>query len=253
MNLGFLSMEVRRVLRDKVSLFFIAVLPAFFYLIFGAAQSYSDASAGNGNVAFYIMVAMAAYGTCTATAGIGGMAAVERAEGWGRQLGLTPLRDSQYVVTKTLLAMIVALIPIGLTFVLGVITGAHAPGRVWLLSGVILVLGSVVWALYGLCFGLAFRSEAAVSAATGILVVLAFLGNVFVPLSGTMLAIAKFTPLYGFVTLARYPLTEGYGVDSGGDLLPHEALWIPLTNMIVWAAVFAILATLLVRRGRGRK
>ena len=40
--------------------------------------------------------------------------------------------------------------------------------------------------------------------------ILAFLGNIFFPLSGVMLTIAKFTPLYGYVALARYPLTEGH-------------------------------------------
>ena len=61
---------------------------------------------------------------------------------------------------------------------------------------------------------------------------MAFLGNIFVPLTGTMLAIAKFTPLYGYVALARYPLTEGYQVDGS-----HEPLWIAVTNVTVWAVI----------------
>lgn len=253
MNLGYLQMEVRRVLRDRVTLFFIAILPSFFYLIFGAAQDYSKEEAGNGNVAFYIMVGMAAYGATTATAGIGGMAAVERSQGWGRQLGLTPLRDRQYVATKTALAVIVAMIPISLTYLLGVVTGAQADLGVWMISAVVLVAGSVVWALYGLCFGLAFRSEAAVSAASGILVLLSFLGNIFLPLSGLMLDIARFTPLYGYVALARYPLTEGLGIDGAGNQLARESLWVPIANVSVWAVFFAVLATWLVHRGRGRQ
>ena len=76
------------------------MLPAFFYLIFGARRSYSTEDAGNGNVAMLIMISMAAYGAVTATTGIGGEAAVERMQGWGRQLGLTPLRDSSYVVDE---------------------------------------------------------------------------------------------------------------------------------------------------------
>ncbi|WP_317259691.1 hypothetical protein [Kocuria atrinae] len=68
--------------------------------------------------------------------------------------------------------------------------------------------GSVVFALYGLAAGLLFRSEGAVGAASGLLVVFAFLGNVFMPLSGALLEFARFTPLYGIVGLARYPITE---------------------------------------------
>ena len=119
MNATFTGLELRRVFRDYVSMFFIAVLPAFFYLIFGAAQGASSEDAGNGNVAMYVMISMAAYGAVTATTGIGGMAAVERMQGWGRQLGLTPLPDSGYVLMKAVVAVVVAAIPITLIYLLG--------------------------------------------------------------------------------------------------------------------------------------
>lgn len=251
MNATFLALEIKRVLRDYASMFFIVVLPAFFYLIFGAAQEYSKQDAGNGNVAMLIMISMAAYGAATATTGIGGRAAVERMQGWGRQLGLTPLRDFSFVSMKTVLAVIIGSVPIVLTCLLGVLTGAEGTVATWALSALALVLGAIVWALYGLSAGLLFGSEAAVGAASGLLVILAFLGNIFIPLSGTMLTIAKFTPLYGYVALGRYPLTEGYVLD--GDRLVHETLWIPAANVAVWTAILALLATWLVRRGRGRQ
>ena len=251
MNATFLGLEVKRVLRDYASMFFIVVLPAFFYVIFGAAQEYSKEDAGNGNVAMLIMISMAAYGAATATTGIGGRAAVERMQGWGRQLGLTPLRDSAYVSMKTVLAVVIGAVPIVVTYVFGVVSGAEGTARAWLLSALALLVGAIVWALYGLCAGLMFRSEAAVGAASGLLVIFAFLGNIFMPLSGTMLAIAKFTPLYGYVALGRYPLTDGYVLD--GETLVHEALWIPMANVGAWTAIFALLATWLVRRGRGRQ
>lgn len=253
MSVTFLALEVKRILRDWASLFFIVLLPAFFYLIFGAGQDFSDEAVGNGNVAMYIMIAMAGYGAATATTSIGGRAAVERLQGWGRQLGLTPLRDGSFVAIKTLLALLIALVPIALTFVLGVLTGAQASTSAWLLSALALAVGAVLWSLYGLCAGLAFPSEAAVGAASGVLVILAFLGNIFMPLSGTLLTISKFTPLYGYVALARYPLTEGVVVTSDGATGAHEPLWIPVTNVAVWTLIFAVIARLLVRRGRSRQ
>ena len=48
MNATYTGLELRRVLRDYTSLFFIAVLPAFFYVIFGASQDWSGQQAGNG-------------------------------------------------------------------------------------------------------------------------------------------------------------------------------------------------------------
>lgn len=252
MNPTFLGLELKRFVRDYASLFFIAGLPAFFYLVFGAAQDYSSQEVAHGNVALLIMVSMAGYGAATATTGVGGRAAVERLQGWGRQLGLTPLTDPAYVAAKTVVALVVAAIPIGLTYGLGVVTGAEGTLQAWLLSGLALALGAVVWSLYGLCAGLAFRSEAAVGAASGMLVILAFLGNIFMPLSGIMLTIAKFTPLYGYVALARYPITDGWYVDADG-VAYHEALWLPAANVVAWMLVFAVTAILLVRRGRARQ
>lgn len=253
MNAIYTLLELRRVFRDYVSMFFIAVLPAFFYLIFGAAQEFSNENAGNGNVGMYVMISMAAYGAVTATSGIGGMAAVERMQGWGRQLGLTPLPDSSYVQMKAVMAVAVAAIPITLIYLLGVLTDAEGSVAAWLFSAMIVLVGAVVFALYGLVFGLAFRSEAAVSAASGSLVILAFMGNIFFPLSGTLLTLARFTPLYGYVSLARYPLTEGYLVNTINGAVTHEALWVPLLNVSVWAVIFAVLAVWLVRRGRARQ
>ena len=245
-------LELRRVLRDPVTLFFTIALPAFLFLIFGTSESWAGEKVGNGNVAMSIMIAMAAYGAVTATVGIGGQAAVERAQGWGRQLGLTPLRDSSYVGVKVALAATIALGPIAVIYVLGAIVGAEGDASAWALSALVLVVGSLVFALYGLCFGLLFRSEAAISGASGSVVILGFLGNIFFPLTGALLTVAKFTPLYGYASLARYPLTEGWIVS--GDAAPiHEPLWMPVTNVIVWTMILAIAATLLVRRGRGRQ
>ncbi|HLV55520.1 MAG TPA: ABC transporter permease [Actinotalea caeni] len=255
MTAVYYAMELRRTGRDVVNLFFTAVLPAFLYVIFGASQDYSTdmLPTGRGNVAMYIMVSMAAYGAVTATTGIGGMAAVERMQGWGRQLGLTPMRDSRYVLVKAQLGLTIALIPVALIYVIGFATGAAGELRAWLLSGVLVLAGAALFSLYGLVFGLAFRTEGAVSAASGSLVILAFLGNLFFPLSGTMLTIAKLTPLYGIVALAREPLTEGWLVATDGAAPVHDPLWVPVANVAVWLTILTVLAVLLVRRGRARQ
>jgi ABC-2 type transport system permease protein len=254
MNVTYLGLELKRFLRDVMGVFFTAVLPAFLYVIFGAAQSWSKESVGNGNVAWYVMISMAAYGAVTATVSVGGSAAVERMQGWGRQLGLTPMRDSTFVVTKAMVAMIIACIPVGLIYIIGALTGAQATAAAWVVGAIIVLVGAAIFSIYGLIFGLAFRSESAVGAASGSLVILAFLGNIFFPLSGTLLTIATFTPLYGYVSLARRPLTEGYilnGTESSTML--YEPLWQPITNMIIWTLIFAALAIAAVRVGRRRQ
>ncbi|ROR72478.1 ABC transporter permease [Bogoriella caseilytica] len=254
MNLTYTVIELKRVSRDLTSMFFIAVLPALLFLIFGSVQDYSDDSAGNGNVTLYVMASMAAYGAVITTTGVGGAAAVERMQGWGRQLGLTPMRDGGYVAAKSTVALVIALIPISLIYLLGYLTGAEGTAGAWVFSALIVVAGAGVFSLYGLAVGLIFRSEAAVGAASGSLVILAFLGNLFFPLSGVMLTIAKFTPLYGFAQLARRPITEGalVSVDATGPP-EFEPLWVPLVNLGAWTLVFAVACVLLVRRGRRRQ
>lgn len=253
MNATYIGLELKRIFRDPVSLFFTAGLPVFFYLIFGAGMSWGDEPAGNGNVAMMIMASMAAYGAVSAAVALGGMAAIERMQGWGRQLGLTPLTDNGYVGVKVTLAVLITAIPIGLVYAAGALTGASGTAPAWLLSALILILGAAVFALYGLIFGLAFRTEAAVSAASGSVVILGFLGNVFFPLSGTLLTIAKFTPLYGLNSLARYPISEGVVLDGTSGALLHEPLWIPLANVGGWLLILTVLATLLVRKSRSRQ
>jgi ABC-2 type transport system permease protein len=196
----------------------------------------------------YVMISMAAYGAVTATTSIGGSAAVERQQGWGRQLGLTPLADSSYIAMKAVVAMTVAALPILLTYTLGALTGARGSTRAWALSALLCLVCSSVFAVYGLLIGTAFRSEAAVGAASGTMVIFAFLGNLFIPLSGPLLAIAKFTPLYGYAGLARYPLSEGYLADGTSD-----PLWLLVANVLAWLLVFGSLAVFFVRRGRERQ
>lgn len=252
MNATILRLELTRLLRDRASLFFTAGLPAFFYVIFGAIQDYGDQSVGNGNVAMLIMIAMAAYGAVTATVNTGGRAATERMQGWGRQLGLTPMTDREFVATKVALSVLIAAIPVTLVYLLGFLTGAEGSLQAWVLSAVLLLLGAVAFSLYGLCFGLGFGTEAALAAASGSVVILGFLGNVFIPLSGLMLDIGRFTPLYGYVALARYPLTEGAIVSAEGAI-SSEPLWLPVANVTVWTLILGLVAVLLVQRGRARQ
>ncbi|MGH1488693.1 MAG: ABC transporter permease [Acidimicrobiales bacterium] len=252
-NTTYYRLELRRVLRDRTSLFFTVGLPGFLYLIFGAQQDFGDEPVREGNVAMWIMIAMAAYGAVTATTNVGGSAALERMQGWTRQLGLTPLRDRDYVTVKAATAVTVGALPIAVVFAIGAVTGAKAPLHVWAISAVALVLGAVTFALYGLTFGLALRSEAAVNAAGGSIVILSFLGNIFVPLTGWQLTLAKFTPLYGYVSLARRALTGGGTVDPGNGELIAEPLWQSVTNVAVWMTLLATVTIFLVRRGRSRQ
>ncbi|MDT0186800.1 ABC transporter permease [Microbacterium sp. ARD31] len=237
-------LDLRRQLRDRFGMFFIVGLPAFMFLVFGLG---SEDRVGSGNVAMYVMISMAAYGAVTATTGVAGSAATEQVMGWGRQLGLTPMRPLAFVATKAVIAMVVALMPVTLIFGIGALTGARGSWSDWVLAAALVWLGSALFAIYGLAMSLVFRGPNATGIASGMIVVLAFLGNVFTPMSGLLLDIGRLTPLYGYAALARFPLTEGY-LSSGG----RDPLWLPVANVLAWTVIFSLLALWGVRRSRAR-
>lgn len=253
---GYIGFELIRNLRMFSSLVFMVMLPVAMYIIFGGMQSYSQEElwSGRGNISAQIMIGMATYGTVIATSNLAGAAAVELQQGWGRQLALTPFTRAGYVLSKTVVALLLALLPIIAVFVVGAMMSAKMDAWIWPASGGLIVLGGVVFALYGLAFGLLFRSESAVSAASGLVVILMFLGNAFVPLSGFLLDLSPFTPVWGVMQLALWPLNEGMALDPDAVSGSIEyALWQPLTNIAVWATAFGLLAVFGARRGTSRR
>ena len=60
------------------------------------------------------MIGIAVYGAMLAATSGGAMVSIERAQGWSRQLRLTPLRPAAYIAIKILVAML-----LGLTSVVG--------------------------------------------------------------------------------------------------------------------------------------
>lgn len=244
-----LRIEGVRQLRNPYTLAFTLAMPVAMYLLFGAGAGYAGLSAGNGNVSFYVMTSMAAYGTAVAMSSLTSLAATEARQGWGRQLAMTPLSTAGYAITKLLTAVAFAALALAAVFTAGWLTGAQVDD-VWrwvATAGIILGLG-LTYGLYGLGVGLFFSSDSAAALASISMTFFAFFGNVFMPLDGVMLDIARFTPLYGFVALARWPLTEGLLTTGQSD-----ELWMVLTNVVVWLAVFAALVTVGVKRSRARQ
>lgn len=244
-----LRVEALRQLRNPYTLAFTLAMPVGMYLLFGAGASYGSMSMGHGNVSFYVMVSMATYGAAVAMTSSTSAAAVEAAQGWGRQLAMTPLGAGGYAVTKLITALAGAALAVALVFLVGALTGAQATdGWRWAACAALILGGALLFGLYGLGMGLAFRSDAATTLASISLTFFGFFGNVFMPLDGTMLDIARFTPMYGVVALARWPLTDGV-LTTGQTDQP----WAIALNIVVWAAAFAALVAVGVKRSRARR
>ena len=243
-NITFLSLEVRRALRNRRTLIFLFLFPVLlFALIAGPQVNKTVGGPGTPSIGPYVMISMAVYGAMIACTSGGAMVATERAVGWSRQLRLTPLRPVAYVTTKVLTAMVLGLVAVGVMLIVGALFGVRMPAHVWVLSGLAAWLGAIVFAAFGLFVGYLLPAENAMQFIGPLLGIMAFFGGLFQPLSSMshgLQLIAKFIPVYGVGVLARSPLT-------------HETIGtVAIVNMVGWVALFGLGATLLFRRDTKR-
>ena len=244
-----LRVEALRQLRNPYTLAFTLAMPVAMYLLFGAGGDVGHLSAGHGNVSFYIMVSMAAYGTAVAMSSLSSLAAAEAKQGWGRQLAMTPLGTAGYALTKLINALTFAVLALVAVFIAGLATGAQSDDMWrWAATAMIILGAGLMFGLYGLGVGLFFNSDSAAALASISMTFFGFLGNVFMPLDGIMLEIARFTPMYGFAALARWPLTDGTLTTGQSD-----PLWALLLNMGAWTAFFVLLVVAGAKRSRARR
>lgn len=239
-----LRIEVRRLVRNRRTLIFTLVFPVFFFLIFGLNSAYANQSAGNVNVSAYIMVSMALYGAILATSSGGAVVSIERAAGWSRQLRLTPLTPVAYVVTKMLTSLVLGFVSVAAVFATGLVTGKPSmPVHLWIIAGLSVWIGSLLFSAYGLFIGYLLPSENVMQIMSFTLMIFAFGGGLFVPLSQfpqVIQDIAAYTPLYGLNQWVHAPLT--------GDPI----LWAWTVNVAAWLAIFVFGAVWRFRRDTAR-
>lgn len=235
----FAGHDALRLRSDFAALFFSIALPVFFYFVFGAAQDYANVRLPGGNVGAFVMIGMSLYAGITGAVGAAGTVATEQRTGWGRQLALTPLTTAQIAFANLTNIVIRAALPVIAVFIAGACSGAELDGINWLTCLVLSIVLSIPFGFYGLIWAQLLPSENSVSIASSSIVVLAFAGNLFILLEGTMLEIAKFTPLYGAQSLARWPVT-------------NQGVSVALVNIAVWTTIFVGTSVLLRRRDKNR-
>jgi ABC-2 type transport system permease protein len=231
-TLTYLRIELMRKLRNRRTMIFTLAFPVLMYIIIGLPlrdQPLTSDPSGP-SVAAYIMVSMAMYGAMMSATQTGAAVGVERAQGWSRQLRLTPLNPLVNVVIKMIAGMVLGLLAIIATYIAGAISGIELTPFQWIATGLAAwLLAGAVFTTLGLMVGYMVPGENAAQITSLAIVLLSFLGGLFYPVSTMpdfMQTIASFTPVYGISQIARAPLT-GEGVDI---------LW--FVNALVWLAIF---------------
>ena len=226
--------EIYRLRRNRRYLIMSMALPVVLYLLVGTR---AKATVYGVDFAAYYMVAMATFGSFSgALMNNSVRISQERKEGWIRQLRLTPLPSSSYVIAKLIAAMAITVPSVLIVLLLGAFVGhVHMAIGSWITIAVIVILGALLFAALAVAIGYRFQPDQVQPIATIIYFVFIVLGGVFFPLSGTIEQIGQYTPAYEAVKIST-------DVISGASV--SAAL---VAGMVIWLAVFVGLATLSVR------
>ncbi|MEU1985020.1 ABC transporter permease [Nocardia sp. NPDC019395] len=241
-RVAFLRMELIRMLRNRRTLLITLVMPPLFFALFGLQSDYRTQPFGSGNVTGYVMVSLAVYGAMVATTSGGAMVAIERAQGWSRQLRLTPLRPVAYIATKVAVAMVLGLASVTVVFAVGAICGARLTPSAWVFCFLLAWVCSLVFAAFGLFLGYLLPSENVMQILGPALAALSFGGGLFIPLHGWLGTLSAFFPTHGVATLVRMPF---------GDT-SDTSIALAVVNVAIWTAVFVGGAAMMFRRDTAR-
>lgn len=243
MNIRFLLLELRRAVRNGRYLIFTVVLPTVMLLLFVNLYGGKGETFPNGlPVVTSLMMNMALFGVMSGPLATGARIAVERGSGWQRQLRLTPLSSTGYVLTKGALGMLVALPAVLLvSLVGGVVEGVRLEPGQWAAVLLTLWLAAVPFVLIGIVIGLLASPDGmqAITAASSML--FGLLGGIWIPADvapGWLRTVMEVLPTYWVKQLAQAPLVPG--TEVGRALLVVGA----------WVLVLGFVAARRFRAGR---
>ncbi|TLS47298.1 ABC transporter permease [Streptomyces montanus] len=220
--LGYLRLEVRRTLRDTGFVIGGVVMPVAMYLLFTNLGGGDD-----GGWKTASMVGMAAYGAMGSALNTGGGVAEDKANGWLRQLRVTPMTPRQVVAGRaltgavTVLPAILAVLAAG-----GVVNGVRMDAWKWFVIALLLWLGSIPFTLLGLGNGYRLTAQTTGVANLGCNLVMAVVGGLWFPLSlfpEWLRSVSPYTPTNRFAQLGT-AVADGHAPTLGALLV--LAFWL---------------------------
>lgn len=243
MSTGYLVLETKRAIRNPRSLVFTIVFPVVLFLIYRGLYGDQKIQGTNATYTVFLMCSMAAYGGMMAAMSSSARTAIERSTGWQRQLRLTPLSSTGYLVSKVAVSMFVALPSVALVSLVGVVSGAHLSATGWVQVILGVWVATLPFAVLGLLIGQLASADNLQIYQTGTMLFLALIGGLFIPVTvfPTWLGdIAKVLPSYW---LARI----GQGAELGNHDLGHA-----VEILAIWTVVLVFLVLRRYRRDSAR-
>jgi ABC-2 type transport system permease protein len=226
-------LEIARLRRNKRYLIFTVLLPVMFYLIFGRQHA---SGYGVSFKAFY-MIGMATLGAFSGAFNGNTMRiSQERKDGWIRQLRLTALPASAYVVAKVMASMVTTVPSIVIVFLLGRFYGdVQLPIWKWVVCAAAIWIGTLIFAALAVGLGYKLNPDSVQPITFVIYFFFSIFGGLWFPLSGGLGKFGEFTPTYQVIKISTDVIAQG-----------NVAL-VNVIGLVAWFAVFVALATWAVR------
>ena len=225
--------EISRLRRNKRYLIFTVALPVMFYLIFGKQKA---TGYGVAFAAFY-MVGMATFGAFSGAFNNNTIRiSQERKDGWIRQLRLTPLPASGYVVAKILASMVTTVPSIVIVFLLGrFYGGVQMQIWKWIVCALAIWVGTLIFAALAVALGYKLDPDSVQPVTIVVFFFFSIFGGLWFSLSGALQKFGEFTPTYQIVKLTTDVIRTG------------SVALVNVIGIVIWFAIFVALATLAVR------
>jgi ABC-2 type transport system permease protein len=225
---SYLRLELLRGFRNPVGLVLLTCFPLGLYLLWTKVLTVVP-QGQRGDFAAYTMVSMATYGAMGGALFIGGAIALERGNGWLRQLAVTPLPAHGYVTAKLLSGATTVLPSIVVVLAAGaLLSGVRLPLGTWPALVLLIWAGVMPFAALGIAFGYTLKGQTANLAMIAVYFALSVLGGLWLPVQAMpagMRALAEYSPAYqagslGWRALDGQPPTwASLGVLAGWTLL----------------------------------
>lgn len=246
MSLTYIRLESWRQLKNARGLIFSLAVPIIMLFAFGGAYGGGGAVDPVTGLPWLVVltIQMSAYGAMIAALGQSFSIVTERSIGWNRQLRVTALSGTGYLVSKVIAAMIVAALSIVVIDVISIV-GLHTslPPLGWLTAGIALWIGIIPFALLAIIIGQVAKPEFAQPLFTVVFLGLSLLGGLWVPLQifpAWVSNVAKAVPSYWLNRIGQM------GAHQSGDVLQ------PALVLLAWSVVLAVFIVWRYRRDAAR-
>ncbi len=242
-SLAYTRFELVRTLRNVRLLVFSFGFPLILYFLIAAPNRNEHNFNGSGiSIPLYYMVGLVAFGAMTALISSGARIAVERTDGWTRQLRITPLATSAYFGAKVATGYTLAAMTIALLYASGVSLGVTLPADRWLEMTGLIVVALIPFAALGIFLGHLLTADSIGPAIGGTVSLLALVSGTWFPIGshGILHDIGQFLPSYWLVRASHVSL-GGPAWTAGG--------WIVIA---AWTIALGVAARIAYRRDTGR-